>query len=194
MSLVSFVIVLDTSMINVAIPAIVKELKTTVPGVQAAISYYALVMAAFMLAGGKFADVYGMKRLFVIGSIIYGVGAITAALAPSLGVLIIGWSVVEGFGAALLLQITLIAVTLDYKGAERATAFAVIGGVQASAAAIGPIYGGFMTTVLSWRWAFVALGFIMSSQFGWWEARRVLTIGNAWRAYSLRPRFFCRRR
>lgn len=113
-------------MINVAVPAIVKELKTTVPGVQAAISFYALVTAAFMLAGGKFADVYGMKRLFVIGSIIYGIGAVMAALAPGLGVLIIGWSVTEGFGAALLLPITLIAVTLDCEGAKRATAFAII--------------------------------------------------------------------
>lgn len=119
MSLISFVIVLDTAMVNVAVPAIVKELKTTVPGVQAAISYYALVMAAFMLAGGKFADIYGMKRLLVIGSILYGVGAITAALAPSLGVLIIGWSVIEGFGAALLLPITFIAVTMEYTGARR---------------------------------------------------------------------------
>ncbi len=219
MSLAGFILVLDTTMINVAIPAIVGELKTTVQGVQAAISLYALVMAAFMLAGGKFADVYGMKKMFVMGSVLYGIGALTAALAPNLGVLVIGWSIVEGFGAALILPITMIACMLEYKGAKRAYAFAMIGGVQASAAAIGPIYGGFMTAQFSWRWAFaseivivlimlalirpvrdsepakgetvdwlgifesalglalVVAGFIMSSQYGWWEAKRVFVVG-----------------
>jgi MFS family permease len=161
MGLASFILVLDTSMMNVAISAIVEDLNTTVSGVQAAITIYALVMASFMLLGGKLGDIYGMKKTFIIGMILYGIGTITAALTPNLAILILGWSIIEGIGAALVLPMTITMLALKYSGKRLAMAFGVIGGVQAAGAAVGPIYGGFMTTFFSWRLAFASEAIIV---------------------------------
>ena len=156
MGLASFILVLDTSMMNVAISAIVEELNTTVSGVQAAITIYALVMASFLLLGGKLGDIYGMKKTFIVGMILYGIGTLTAALTPNLAILILGWSVIEGIGAAFVLPMTITMLALKYSGKRLAMAFGVIGGVQAAGAAVGPIYGGYMTTEFSWRLAFAS--------------------------------------
>ena len=156
MGLASFILVLDTSMMNVAISAIVEDLNTTVSGVQAAITIYALVMASFMLLGGKLGDIYGMKKTFIVGMIFYGIGTLTAALTPNLAILILGWSIIEGIGAAFVLPMTITMLALKYSGKRLAMAFGVIGGVQAAGAAVGPIYGGFMTTNYSWRLAFAS--------------------------------------
>ena len=161
MGLASFILVLDTSMMNVAISAIVEDLDTTVSGVQAAITIYALVMASFMLLGGKLGDIYGMKKTFIVGMVLYGIGTLTAALTPSLDILILGWSVIEGIGAAFVLPMTITMLALKYSGKRLAMAFGVIGGVQAAGAAIGPIFGGFMTTFFSWRWAFASEAIIV---------------------------------
>ncbi len=219
MSLASFILVLDTTMMNVAISAIVKDLQTTVQGVQAAIAVYALVMGAFMIMGGKLGDIYGMKKTFIIGMIAYGIGTITAAITPNLAILTLGWSIIEGFGAALVLPMTITILALKYRGRDLAFSFAVVGGVQASGAAVGPIFGGFMTSYFSWRWAFaseaiivaiifallfvlpeskrqtdisldwlgvflsaagmaaVVFGIILSSQYGWWHAKRAFSVG-----------------
>lgn len=165
MGLASFILVLDTSMMNVAISAIVEELNTTVSGVQAAITIYALVMASFLLLGGKLGDIYGMKKTFIIGMILYGIGTITAALTPNLAILILGWSVIEGIGAAFVLPMTITMLALKYSGKRLAMAFGVIGGVQAAGAAVGPIYGGFMTTYFSWRLAFASEAIIVAIIF-----------------------------
>ena len=156
MGLASFILVLDTSMMNVAISAIVEDLDTTVSAVQSAITIYALVMASFMLLGGKLGDIYGMKKTFIIGMIFYGIGTLTAALTPNIAVLILGWSIIEGIGAAFVLPMTISMVALKYSGKRLAMAFGVIGGVQAAGAAVGPIFGGFMTTYFSWRLAFAS--------------------------------------
>ncbi len=156
MGLASFILVLDTSMMNVAISAIVEDLDTSVSAVQSAITIYALVMASFMLLGGKLGDIYGMKKTFIIGMIFYGIGTLTAALTPNIAILILGWSIIEGIGAAFVLPMTITIVALKYSGKQLAMGFGVIGGVQAAGAAVGPIFGGFMTTYFSWRLAFAS--------------------------------------
>ena len=149
-----FIIVIDTTIMNVSISALVEDLNTTVSGIQSAISIYALVMASFMLIGGKLADIIGKKRTFVIGLCIYGVGTTTASFSQSLGMLIIGWSILEGLGAALMMPNIQTLLRDAYEGGDRAKAYGVIGAVGAIGAAVGPIVGGFLTTYASWRWAF----------------------------------------
>ena len=149
-----FIIVIDTTMMNVSISALVEDLNTTVSGIQAAISIYALVMAAFMLIGGKLADIVGKKRIFIIGLIVYGVGTTTASLSQTLGMLIIGWSILEGLGAAMMMPNIQTLLRDKYEGEDRAKGYSAIGAVGAIGAAVGPIVGGFLTTYASWRWAF----------------------------------------
>ncbi len=154
LSAAMFIIVIDTTMMNVSISALVEDLNTTVSGIQAAISIYALVMASFMLIGGKLADIGGKKRMFVIGLCIYGVGTTTASFSQGLGMLIIGWSILEGLGAALMMPNIQTLLRGQYEGEDRAKGYGVIGAVGAIGAALGPIVGGFLTTYASWRWAF----------------------------------------
>jgi MFS family permease len=149
-----FIIVIDTTMMNVSISALVEDLNTTVSGIQAAISIYALVMASFMLIGGKLADIGGKRRMFVIGLVIYGVGTTIASFSQTLGMLIVGWSILEGLGAALMMPNIQTLLRDAYEGEDRAKGYSVIGAVGAIGAAIGPIVGGFLTTYASWRWAF----------------------------------------
>jgi MFS family permease len=129
-----FVMVLDSSVMNVAISEIVADLDTTIQGVQLAITAYTLVMAAFMLAGAKLGDILGRDRAFAIGLAIYGAGSLTTALSPNLTVLLIGWSFVEGVGAALVIPAIVSLVAGTYSGKERALAFGLIGGVAGAAA------------------------------------------------------------
>ena len=152
--LAMFIVVLDSTMMNVAVGAIAKDLKTSVSSVQAAISIYSLVMASLMLTGGKLGDMRGAKRMFVIGLGIYGVGTLLAALSWNVEILILGWSIIEGIGAALILPLAMTLIFSNYSGAQRAIAFGILGGVQASASAVGPILGGFLTSFFSWRWGF----------------------------------------
>jgi MFS family permease len=153
-SLAMFIVV-DSTMMNVAISAIVRDLKTNVTAVQGAISIYSLVMASLMLAGGKLGAIRGVKRMFTGGLIIYGVGTLLAAISWNVGILMLGWSILEGIAAALLLPLAFTLIVANYEDRkQRAFAFAVLGGVQASAAAVGPILGGVLTTFASWRWGF----------------------------------------
>ncbi|MCA9875282.1 MAG: MFS transporter [Anaerolineales bacterium] len=154
MSLSMFIIVIDTTIMNVSISALVADLNTTISGIQSAIALYALVMASFMLIGGKLADIVGKKRIFVVGLVIFGIGTTTASLSHSLTVLLIGWSVLEGIGSALMMPNIQTILRSEYAGPARATAYGVVSAVAAAGAAIGPIVGGFLTTYASWRWAF----------------------------------------
>ena len=156
MSLVAFIMFLDTTMMNVAITDIVNDLDTSVSTVQSVISLYALVMAAFMVTGGKLGELYGLKKVFIIAMIMYAIGTTAAAMAPTISVLIIGWSVIEGLGVAMLLPIATILITINYKGLDRAKALSIFAAVASIAAALGPIYGGAMTSYFSWRWAFAS--------------------------------------
>ena len=151
-----FVMVLDSSVMNVAISQIVEDLDTTIQGVQTAITLYTLVMAAFMLLGAKLGDMMGTNRAFAIGLAIYGVGSLTTALSPNLGVLLIGWSGVEGFGAVLVVPAIAALTAASYEGRERALAYALLGGVAAVAVAAGPLIGGWVTTEFTWRYVFAA--------------------------------------
>jgi EmrB/QacA subfamily drug resistance transporter len=149
-----FIIVLDTSAMNVAISTLVVELNTTLSAIQAIIALYALIIASFMLLGSKIQDILGRKRTFVIGLIIYACGTITATLSVNAAMLLIGWAVLEGIGAALILPATTTLVGATYKGKDRITAFGIWGGIAAVGAAVGPIIGGIFTTYLTWRLVF----------------------------------------
>src|SRR4051795_4916582 len=149
-----FVMVLDSSVMNVSISQIVADLDTTIQGVQLAITAYTLVMATMMLAGAKLGDIIGRDRTFAIGLAVYGLGSFTTAISPSLGVLLIGWSLVEGLGAALVMPAIVSLIAGLYEGKQRALAFGVIGGVAGAAIAAGPLIGGWVTTELSWRYVF----------------------------------------
>ncbi len=151
-----FVMVLDSSVMNVSISQIVADLDTTIEGVQLAITAYTLVMAAFMLAGAKLGDIVGRDRIFAIGLAIYGLGSLTTALSPNLTVLLIGWSLIEGLGAALVIPAIAALIAANYDGKERALCFGIIGGVAGAAIALGPLIGGWVTTELSWRYVFAA--------------------------------------
>src|SRR6478752_7647374 len=151
-----FVMVLDSSVMNVAISQIVDDLNTTIQGVQTAITLYTLVMAAFMLLGAKLGDILGRNRAFAIGLAVYGVGSLTTALSPSLAVLLVGWSGVEGLGAVLVVPAIAALTAANYEGKERAFAYGIIGGVAGAAIAAGPLIGGWVTTQFSWRYVFAA--------------------------------------
>jgi MFS family permease len=149
-----FVMVLDSSVMNVSISQIVADLDTTIQGVQLAITAYTLVMASFMLAGAKLGDIMGRDRTFALGLGVYGLGSLTTALSPNLTVLLIGWSLVEGLGAALVLPAIVSLIAATYGGKQRALAFGIVGGVAGAAVAAGPLIGGWVTTEFSWRYVF----------------------------------------
>jgi MFS family permease len=149
-----FLMMLDTSVMNVSIATVAKDLDTTVTGIQTAITVYTLVMAAFMITGGKIGQIIGRKRAFAIGCIIYGCGSFITSISPSLGVLMIGWSGLEGLGAALILPAIVALVASNFKQTERPRAYGLVASAAAIAVAVGPIVGGLCTTYLSWRYVF----------------------------------------
>jgi MFS family permease len=149
-----FVMVLDTTVMNVSITQVVDDLDTTVPAVQLAITAYALVMAAFMLTGAKLGDMRGRRRIFAIGLGVYGAGSLITALSPNVGVLLFGWSFVEGIGATLVIPAIAALTAANYTGRERALAYGLLGGIAGAAVAAGPLIGGFVTSALTWRVVF----------------------------------------
>ena len=149
---------------NVMINDISEDLDTTVQGVQIAITLFLLVMAALMIPGGKLTDRWGRKRCFTLGLTVYGVGALMSAVSPGLGVLILGNSILEGVGTALLIPPVYILTTMFFDDVtSRAKAFGVITGMGGIGAAAGPLIGGLITTALSWRWAFVFQAVIVAT-------------------------------
>ncbi len=149
-----FVMTLDTSVMNVSISQITADLNTSIQGVQAAITLYALVMAALMLTGAKLGDIYGRNRMFAIGLAVYGTGSMITALSPNLTVLLVGWSGIEGLGAIMVIPGIAALTAANYQGKDRAVAYALIGGITAVAVAAGPLIGGWVTTNASWRYVF----------------------------------------
>jgi MFS family permease len=150
-----FLMTLDTSVMNVAIATVAKDVGTTVTGIQTAITLYTLVMAAFMITGGKIGQIIGRKRAFMIGCVVYGCGSATTGLAKSLPVLIVGWSVLEGLGAALIMPAVVALVATNFGPSERPKAYGLVASAGAVAVAVGPLVGGLFTTYASWRWVFV---------------------------------------
>ncbi len=149
-----FLMTLDTSVMNVAIATVAKDCHTTVTGVQTAITLYALVMAALMITGGKIGALIGRKRAFSIGCVIYGAGSLTTSLAHSLTVLIIGWSFLEGVGAALILPAVVALVAANFAAEARPKSYGLVSAAGAIAVALGPLIGGLFTTYWSWRYVF----------------------------------------
>jgi EmrB/QacA subfamily drug resistance transporter len=164
-----FLMVLDQAVMNVAISQLVDDFDTTVTTIQAVIALYALTMAGLMLIGGKLGDIWGRRRAFAIGLVIYGAGSALTAASWSVPTLMLGWSILEGIGAALVLPALVALVAGNYKGGERALAYGVLGGVAGAGIAVGPILGGWATTELSWRLVFVgevvvALGILLGTR------------------------------
>ena len=155
LAMAMFVLVVDTSLMNVSISAVVRDLDTTVSGVQSAIALEALVSAAFILIGSKVGDLFGRKRTYVLGLLGYAVGAIAMTLAQGLTAIIVFWAIVGGLGAALLLPAVQSLIHGNFEGAAQKQAYALVGASAAIAAAVGPLLGGFITTYLSWRIGFL---------------------------------------
>ena len=155
LAMAMFVLVVDTSLMNVSISYVVHDLHTTVSGVQSAIALEALVSAAFILIGSKIGDLIGRKRAYVIGLLGYALGALSMALAQDLIAIIIFWAIIGGLGASLLLPAMQSLIHGNFQGAAQKKAYALVGAAAAIAAAVGPLLGGFITTYLSWRIAFL---------------------------------------
>ena len=149
-----FLMTLDSSVMNVSIATVAKDVGTTVTGIQGAITAYTLVMASLMITGAKIGAIIGRKRAFAIGCIIYGCGSFTTAISPSLPVLLFGWSFLEGVGAALILPAIVALVASNFPTERRPAAYGLVAAAGAIAVAVGPLIGGFFTTYFSWRWVF----------------------------------------
>ena len=172
LALAQFICSFAGSNMNVMINDISKDLNTTVQGVQIAITLFLLVMAALMIPGGKLTDRYGRISLFRVGLVVYGVGAVLSAVAPGLGLLIVGNSILEGVGTALLIPPVYILTTLLFTGtASRARAFGAISAAGGVGAAAGPLIGGLITSAISWRAAFVFQALIVATIV--WLSRRI---------------------
>ena len=155
LAMAMFVLVVDTSLMNVSISAVVKDLHTTVSGVQSAIALEALVSAAFILIGSKVGDLIGRKRAYVIGLLGYAIGAAAMTVAQNLTTIIIFWAIIGGLGASMLLPAMQSLVHGNFEGAAQRKVYALVGAAAAIAAAVGPLLGGFITTYLSWRVGFL---------------------------------------
>jgi MFS family permease len=154
LAMAMFVLVVDTSLMNVSIAAVVRDLGTTASGVQSAIALEALVSAAFILIGSKIGDLFGRKRAYVLGLLGYAAGALAMTLAQSLTAIIVFWAIIGGLGASLLLPAMQSLIHGNFEGAMQKKAYALVGASAAIAAAVGPLLGGFLTTYLSWRVGF----------------------------------------
>ena len=158
LAMAMFVLVVDTSIMNVSITAVAEDLDTTVSNVQSAIALEALVSAAFILIGSKVGDLIGRKRAYVLGLLGYAIGALAMTLAQSMTAVIIFWAIIGGLGASLLLPAMQSLIHGNFEGAAMKKTYALVGASAAVGAAIGPLIGGFVTTYLSWR-----VGFLMEA-------------------------------
>lgn len=155
LAMAMFVLVVDTSLMNVSISAVVEDLDTTASGVQGAIALEALISAAFILIGGKTGDLIGRRLAYILGLLGYAVGAIAMTLAQDLTTIIIFWAIIGGIGASLLLPAMQSLIHGNFEGAQQKRVYALVGASAAIAAGVGPLIGGFITTFLSWRVGFL---------------------------------------
>lgn len=151
-----FIMVLDTTVMNVSVSNVVEDLDTSISNVQLAITLYTLVMGSFMLLGGRLGDIFGRKRIFAIGLLVYGIGSLTTALSPNFATLLVGWSFVEGAGAVMVMPAIISLTASNYSGKDRAMAYGALGGIAAAGAAAGPLIGGWVTEEFTWRLVFAA--------------------------------------
>ena len=154
LSLAVAIVVIDGTVLNVSIQNIINDLGTDLKSIQWAITSYSLVLAALTIFGGRLGDLFGRKKMFVLGAVIFGIGSLVTALSQNIGMLILGWSVIEGIGAALMIPASSALLVSNFEGEDRGKAFAIYGATAGAASAFGPILGGYLTTAFSWRWAF----------------------------------------
>ncbi len=155
LAMAQLILTLDSTVMNVSISTLVQDLNTTVSGIQSAITFYSLVMAAFMIAGAKVGDIIGRKKAFIIGLIVYGTGSFITSIAPNVMVLKFGWSLLEGLGAALMIPAMISLVASNFSDSQRRIkAYGTVAAMAAIGAGIGPIVGGLLTTYASWRLVF----------------------------------------
>lgn len=148
------IIILDTTILNVSLSAIINDLHTNIQSIQWVITGYSLMIAAFTVTGGRLGDLFGRKKMFMLGAIIFGLGSFLASISQSVGMLIAGEAIIEGVGAALMTPAIMSLIVSNYKGRDRQIGFGVWGAIAGGAAALGPVVGGWITTYSSWRWAF----------------------------------------
>lgn len=155
MALALFIVVLDTTIINVSLKAIIHDLHSNLKSIQWVITGYSLVLAAFTITGGRLGDIFGRKRMFMLGAVVFAVGSLVASRSHSAAHLFVSVSLVEGLGAAMMLPATASLLVSTYRGRDRALAFGVYGAIAGAAATIGPVLGGWLTTNYSWRWNYL---------------------------------------
>lgn len=154
LSLALAIIIIDTTLLNVSLRNIIADLNTDIQSLQWVITTYALTLAAFTITGGRLGDLFGRKKMFMLGATLFALGSFLASISHSVGILLVGESIIEGFGAALMMPATASLLLANFHGRERAIAFAIWGSVAGAASAVGPILGGWLTTSYSWRWGF----------------------------------------
>lgn len=154
LSLALTIIVLDTTILNVSLKNIIYDLHTDVQSMQWVITAYSLMLAAFTITGGRLGDFFGRKRMFILGAVIFAIGSFITSISYHVGIMILGEAIIEGVGACLMLPATTSLLVSNYQGRDRQIAFGIWGGIASAAAALGPIFGGWLTTYYSWRWAF----------------------------------------
>lgn len=154
------IIIIDSTLLNVSLGTIIHDLNTNIQSIQWVITVYSLILASLTIAGGRIGDLFGRRKMFMVGAAIFAVGSFIASISHSVGILLVGESIVEGIGAALMMPATASLLVANYRGRDRAIAFGVWGGVAGAASAVGPIVGGFLTSNYSWRWGFLINVFV----------------------------------
>lgn len=171
-----FIIVIDKTFLNVAISTLIRDLNTNITTIQSIIAIYSLIMASLMIPGGKLQDVLGRRKTFLLGAFIYGLGAAVAAASVNSIMLLLGWSVFEGVGAAFMMPATTSIISGSYSGERRAFALGIISSMASGAGTIGPVIGGFLTAYYSWRYAFalelvvILVIFLFSRRIGYFPS------------------------
>ena len=189
-SLGIFALTLDGTMMNVAISDLVTDFQTDVSNVQTTIGLHSLVMASFYLTGGKLGDIYGKKKIFSIGIILFGIGTLMAALSPTMGLFTLGWSVIKSTGGMMMVPATLALIVANYEEARRALAFGIYAAMISVGLLIAPLLMGFLSTTLTWRLGFGLEPIITSSRYVCWsqsEKRRPWRVSDSigWEQYFL---------
>ncbi len=154
LSLALAIIIIDSSVLNVSLAKLIVDLHTDVKTMDWIISSYSLVLAALTITGGRLGDLLGRKKMFILGAVIFAIGSLISSFSTNVNMLLFGWSIVEGIGAALMMPATTSLLISSFHNEERSIAFGIWGGVAGASAALGPIIGGFLTTNVSWHWAF----------------------------------------